>query len=298
MSPHTIKKLTGIQKNIFLYIINVCTARGALDTGNILSADLANASNCSFGSAKTSLNRLVDKHLVVRHQGKACRGGHMVLGITKEIQAAAIQAQKALFNPLKLSNTDNVTSNKMSNNGSYSSSIYNNKNTTTILPDEWKKIDFSSLSEIGFSETQLRQLYQSNATTPEIVQESINHFAYGLEYNPKLKTYPDPLNVLMGVLRKSGNWVEKNYVSPKERALQQLLERRQQESQRLQELEKKLIEEESKIWLNNLSNEEKERILSSMPKNSLMSKTLAEKANEGHLLNYFKTGVYGKKQQK
>ena len=95
----SIKKIAGIQKIIFLYVINVCSARGVLDTGNILSADLANAANCSVGSAKTSLIRLIEKQLILRLAGKASRGGHMVLGITKEIQAAAIQAQQALFNP-------------------------------------------------------------------------------------------------------------------------------------------------------------------------------------------------------
>jgi hypothetical protein len=284
-----IKKLTGLQKNIFLYIINVCSARGGLDTGPILSLDLANAANCTAGSAKTSLNRLVEKQVVMRHQGKACRGGHMVLGISKEIQAAAIQAQQALFNPLKSSYSDNVTGNITSNDAYSSSSIYN-KTTTTALPDEWKKIDISSLSDIGFTETQLRQLYQSNMTVPDIIQESICHFAYGLEHNPKLKTYSDPLNVLMGVLRKGGNWIEKNYISPKEQALVHLLEQKKREAERLQELEKKIVEQEFKIWLAKLDQREKENILKGAPpKDRMLSKEVSNRVDEGYLLQYFKT---------
>jgi len=286
----TIKKLTGIQKNIFLHIINICTLRGALDTGNILTSDLALAANCSFGSAKTSLIRLLDKKLIIRHQGKACRGGHMVLGITKEIQAGAIQAQKSLFNPLKTLNPDNITG----NNSSYSSSNSYNINTTTSLPSEWEQIDLTPLMHIGFSKTQLTQLFERQLNTPEIIQASINHFAFALDYNLKVKIYAEPLNVLMGVLRKGGVWFEKNYVSPKEKALSELLEHKKLEAERLQKLEKDLIEEGFKIWIAKLSVEEKEDILGAQPRSRLLSGVIAEKADRGHLFQHFMDNVHGK----
>ena len=256
----SVKKLAGIQKNIFLYVINVCSARGALDTGNILSADLANAANCSIGSAKTSLIRLVEKHLVLRLQGKASRGGHMVLGITKEIQSAAIQAQQALFNPLKMSQTDNATGNTTNNMGSYSSSIYKN-NITTSLPDEWRRINFQLLSHIGFSETQLKQLHDSNNTSPEVVQDAINRFAHSLEYNDKTKAYGEPLSVLMGVLRKGQRWVEPNYVPPKDLALRQLLDEKRKQKEQRDAMVKELLELEFPEWRKNLSDEQVKQIV-------------------------------------
>jgi hypothetical protein len=250
----TIKKLGGIQKNIFLYIINVCTARGILDTGNILASDLAGAGNCSTGSAKTSLIRLIEKRLIRRLQGKACRGGHMVLGITKETQAAAIQAQKLLFNPLKMNLTDNTSSNGTNNRDPYSSNSYKN-NITTSLPDEWKKINFDLLMHIGFSETQVRQLYESNMTTPEIVQDAINRFAYGLENTDKVKAYADPLNVLMGVLRKGQRWNDSNYIPPIELALRQMLEDKRKEKERYDAMIKDLVDLEFPAWREKLSEE-------------------------------------------
>lgn len=257
----SIKKLSGIQKNIFLYVINVCSARGSLDTGNILSVDLANAANCSIGSAKMSLIRLIEKQLVIRLQGKASRGGHMVLGITKEIQSAAIQAQQALFNPFKMSHTDNITGNTISNIGSYSSSIYKNNITTTALPDEWKQINFYSLEHIGFSETQIKQLHDSKMTSPDIVQDAINKFAYSLEYNDKVKAYSDPLNVLMGVLRKGQRWNEPNYVPPKELALRQLMDEKRKEKERLDAMIKELVDLEFPEWRKNLSEDQIKQIV-------------------------------------
>lgn len=278
-----IKKLTGIQKNIFLYVIDVCTARGALDTGHILSSDLAQSANCSLGSAKTSLNRIIEKRLVIRLEGKACRGGHLVLGITKEIQAAAIQAQQALFNPLKSAYSDNKTGNNSINISSYSSSSFsNNKNITTSLPDEWKKIDFEPLRNIGFSETQIKQLFESRSTTPEVVQESIKHFAFALENKEKVKDYRDPLNVLMGVMRKGQNWHETDYVSPQELALQKILEEKKRRKEKTDAMMKELIELEFPVWKKNLSEDEINQIV---PAHTL--KTNLTPAINASLRSYF-----------
>lgn len=244
----TIKKLSGIQKNIFYFVINVCSARGSLETGHILSTELACSANCSIGSAKTSLIRLIEKQLILRLQGKASRGGHMVLGVTKEVQSASIQAQQALFNPLKTTLTDNVLDNRTSNSRLYSSSSNNKNNTTTILPDEWKAIDYDLLTPIGFSESQLRQLYDSKTTTAEIVQDAINRFAYSLEHNTKTKSYTEPLNVLMGILRKGQRWNEPNYVSAKEKALQEIVEEKRRQKERQELMIKDLIELEFPTW--------------------------------------------------
>ncbi|MBA2655618.1 MAG: hypothetical protein H0U70_01375 [Tatlockia sp.] len=252
----SIKRLSGIQKNIFLFVINMCTARGMLDTGIVLSSDLANASNCSLGSAKTSLNRLIEKQLVTRLRGKSSRGGYMVLGISNEIQAAALQAQRILFNPLK---TDNNLGNIIDNSFLHNSS--NNINTNTNIPYEWEKIDTLPLQHIGFSDTQIRQLFESKSTVPDIVQDSINRFAYSLENNDKIKNYTDPLNVLMGVLRKGQRWNEPNYLSPKEIALRQMLEESRSRKEQEQNMIKELIELEFPDWRRKLTEEEINKIV-------------------------------------
>ncbi|MBV9576696.1 MAG: hypothetical protein JO149_08750 [Gammaproteobacteria bacterium] len=258
----SVKKLAGIQKNIFYYVISICSARCLLDTGNLLTSDLAIAVNCSIGSAKTSLIRLIEKQLIFRLQGKPSRGGHIVLGVTKQIQAAAIQAQQNLFNPLKISQKGNVIDNKSDNTVHYSSSNYKNiTTTTTSLPDDWKKINFEILQPIGFSETQLRQLCDSNMTTPEIVQDAIQRFAYSLEHSDKVKAYNDPLNVLMGVLRKGQRWIEPNYISPKELTLRQLVEEKRKQKEQRDAMMKELIELEFPDWRRKLTTDEIEKIV-------------------------------------
>jgi len=257
---NSIKKIAGIQKIIFLYIINLCSARGVLDTGNLLSSDLANAANCSTGSAKTSLIRLIEKQLILRLEGKPSRGGYMVLGITKEIQAAAIQAQRALFNPLKIQQLGNELGNELGNTSSYSSS---NKyiTTTTALPENWKKINYECLQAIGFSETQLHQLHDSHATNPEIIQDSINRFSFSLEHSDKVKAYNEPLNVLMGVLRKGQRWNEPNYISPQELALRQVLEDKRKQKEQYDAMIKELVDLEYPAWRKKLTDDEIKQIV-------------------------------------
>ena len=60
----------------------------------------------------------------------------------------------------------------------------------------------SLLEPQGFKKAHLLQL--KNVNIPEVVQESINHFAFALQHNEKVKTYQTPLNVFMSVLKKEG----------------------------------------------------------------------------------------------
>lgn len=259
----SIKQLHGIQKIIFDYVIKLCTNRGCLNTGNVFSQDLALLASCSIGSIKTSVIRLIEKKLIVRLNGKQCRGGYMVLGITHEILSAHLTAERC-----------SITDNKRDNIELYSSSYYKNKttNNTQALPDEWKEINIEPLRHIGFSELQLRQLFKSNMTEADIVQDSIYKFAFALEYNEKIRNYPNPLNVFMGVLRKGNVWIEANYVPPKVIALRELQEEKQKIKDECDAIIKKLVDLEFPEWKRNLTEVEIEAIV---PKNTLRLNTSA-----------------------
>ena len=140
---------------------------------------------------------------------------------------------------------------------------YNILNNIIInLKEEWKKIKVDLLSHIGFSEIHLLQLQDKNSNTPEIVQSSINHFAYGLKHNEKTKKYrEDALNVFMGILRKGQAWIESNYKSSQELALEELVEQRKKERERYNRRVEELIDLEFSDWHNKLSEQEIEEIV-------------------------------------
>ena len=98
-------------------------------------------------------------------------------------------------------------------------------------------------------------------TEPEIVQDSINRFAYSLDHNEKVKIYNDPLNVLIGVLRKGQRWNEPNYVPPKELALRQILDEKRKLKEQYDAMIKELVDIEFPNWRNKLTEEEIKQIV-------------------------------------
>jgi hypothetical protein len=304
-----VKKLSGLQEKIFFFMVELCLSRGLLDTGKIYTHDLASVANCSIGSAKTSIIRLLEKGVMQRRPGKSSRGGHIAIQFSQAIFQAALHVQQEKARQHIFQSTNSIKNNHLGNDlgnnlgNNLGNDLGNNpppissssiKTTTTALPENWENIDHSPLNHIGFHKTQIYQLYERELNTPEIIQESIHHFAFALENNPKAKAYDDPLNVIMGVLRKGGMWHEKNYVSPKEKALADLVEFKKQEAERLAILEKQLINEEFRLWQNNLDPIKKETILQAAPKSQYLSKTMMEKTYDAFLLEYFKNNIYQK----
>jgi hypothetical protein len=283
--------LSGHQKQIIRHITSHLKNRvGAPYEIDIFPHILAAKIKADLEVTRVTLKRLVHKNILIRLPGERGRNGCCKFRMYENV----VKICYSLFNdvPCDINLIGNEFENRNTNNLSYSSSYINK--TTTSLPDNWEQIDFSLLVDIGFSKTQLLQLFEKQLNDPQIIQESINHFAYALENNPKkMGAYNDPLNVFMGVMRKGQAWIEKNYISPREIALEQFYHLKKQEAERIVVLEKKVFEEEYKIWLQNISDVEKQRILSAAPPQmKMISNDIAEKINDGHLLQHFKNHIY------
>lgn len=124
--------------------------------------------------------------------------------------------------------------------------------------DPWEEIDFSSLESIGFNKKHLLQI--KNKTTPEIVQESINHFAYGLSHNKKTQGYPNPLATFISVLKRGEFWIEHNYQSPQELAKKKLLEIKKAELERIKIIEEEIYQVAFDEWKQSLNQKEIESL--------------------------------------
>lgn len=125
---------------------------------------------------------------------------------------------------------------------------------TDELSDPWEEIDFSSLESIGFNKKHLLQFKKK--TTPEIVQESINHFSYGLQYSKKTKDYSNPVATLITVLKRGEAWIEPNYQSAQEIAQLKILEIKKAELERKKAIEEELYKVAFEEWQQTLSKEE------------------------------------------
>lgn len=254
--------LSGKQKVIFDMVIEICSARNSLSTGPVQTASLASFAQTTTGTVKIMLARLIKKELLIRHPGKNAKGGYINLGITSRILD--------LVNSIKTSNKHNLFDSDIILSNRYQKDIcheYNSSSniiTTTLnkrfeqIPPEWENINFEPLAHIGFSKTQIKQII--GKSDPSVVQESINHFAFGLEYNPKFKKYEDPLNVLMGVLRKGQAWVETDYRSAIEIAQQKFLEAKRSEMERKKSLEEEAYKLALSEWDSGITEQERNKI--------------------------------------
>ena len=260
-----IKKLGGNEQKIFLYVVESCIARDGLSTGEIPGKIIMAAVGTSRNGMETAIKRLRKKELLSREKGKTGKNGLICLTLSEAVKNAAIkymhayQSEQAFFNQSSI-RVQNLQENRVQlgfNNPVYSSS---KRNITTALPDEWKKINFSPLESIGFTEQHLLDIFSANILDATVVQESIHHFAFGLEEG-RHKQYSDPLKVFIGRVRKGSAWIESNYESPKDRALKALYERKKAEKEKRDAMINEFIEIDFPEWRKKLSKEEIKEIV-------------------------------------
>ncbi len=262
----TLRKTAGHQQKIMAQITaHIKSMKEIVNVVDIHISTLSNRINTDKGTTRTSIKRLQKKSILLRAKGE--RGRH---GCTQVIVPDFIIKECLnLFEcqPFSLEEIGYKNGNENRNiDFIYSSSnIINTTTKNTEFPENWASINFEPLKEMGFAATQLKQLHSKELNTPEIIQESINHFAFGLKNNPKVKQYPEPLNVLMGVLRKGQAWVEPNYRSPQEIAQEQLIKSRKAERARLKQLEDDAYDLAFEEWQETLTVEQLEEI--APPKN-------------------------------
>ncbi len=279
-----ILNLNGLQKAVFFFVIQICHKRNCLSTGQISGKIFDSAISIKRNSRETSIKRLVNKRLITRNCGKPGLNGTINFKINKSIKQEAMRIFESKFFSLDTNIDWNVidlttnrnrvqirvqdSSEKAEQLGFNSdpNSISINNNTTTDLTEtgSWKKINIVPLEKIGFSGTQLKQLQSLNA--PDVVQESIHHFAYGLQHNKKTKAYDAPLNVLMGVLRKGEAWVESQYEPAQVIAQRDLLARKQAEREKLKALHDQAYNLAFETWQSGLSDTEQTQHIDAMTK--------------------------------
>ena len=182
----TISRLTGHQKKIFLFITDRCISRAMLSTGVIKGELLTQITSTTMKMVKTSIQRLVSKQLIVREKGKTGRGGFYSFKLSEIVRNAALEYKKmvGIDNQLGINRESFGSHLEIEKNGG------NKKVDKTLLPEEWKKINIYPLEDIGFNHNHLSDIFETRLADPQMVQESILHFAYGLEHeSAKYKQY-------------------------------------------------------------------------------------------------------------
>lgn len=249
--------LSGHQKNIFNFILNRCYARNELYSGNITIDELKTLTHTSNLMINTTIGRLREKELIIREKGKPGRGGYYRFSLRKEIMDAAL-----IFNSKESQYTQDVP--QYSGDKITADNLLPEINSYPhSFPEEWRMINFESLVEFGFNKAHLLQLYKEGKLNPEDIQDSIEHFAYDLKYNNKkseIKTLP--ISYFMGILKRVGYYnPPENYISPRDKVLNELLERKKKERDEREVKIKELITMYFEEWNLTLNEEEKAKII-------------------------------------
>ena len=297
----TFSNLAGLQRRLTKFVYDECKVARAKTTKQLSIEYIIKALNAPYFSIKATIQRLIKKGVIVRGGLKQGRGGWVTYGVSDLVFNEILRDEETEYKPstnlVQCSKIEQKPSTQPSTSlavDPVSSSYIINTTTTNCsldpqksnLPEIWQKVDIDILQNIGFSESHLKQLVEKNI--PECVEESLKHFAFGLLHNPKTKQYSDPLNVLMGVLRKGQAWVESNYKSQLEITTEEFLQRKKSEAERIGKLKDAVFSAEFQEWENTLSDEDKKTITLSGDKN------VPEKVN---LRLHFKTKVWPEKKK-
>ena len=248
--------LVGNQLKLMVCFFHICKNGGSLTTPPVTLSSLLKDSELSTkGLLKNTLIRLVKKEMLVRELGKTGTGGWSRYTLPKHV-----------YNDLNSMETGSTKSGERVAQrvaqrvaSAPSSSIYNkynNINTTTELPDDWKEINFFGLNDdIRFGKSQLLDIYEKTTLTPQQVERSLESFAATLK--KERGRFTEPLKVIIGRLRKNREWTAPpNYEFEEDRLLREQLDDARTRQERRSEIEKELLIAERENWKAELSSEE------------------------------------------
>lgn len=234
----TLKDLRSNPLKIAQYLFEVSKKNIENSTGKLTRSQITSNLQLSKDSVKTAIRFLTKNSLIEKIEFQTGKNGWSKFKITKKLfDEFNIAYDKGLLSPVSPSGNANSSSKKLNN--------------------DWDSIDIIPLKNIGLNQKHLVQLKSRNV--PEVVQESILHFAFGLKFNPKVQAYENPLAVLIGVLRKGEPWIEVNYKTAQEIAQEEVIKNLQQQKERLQKLQEDAFNLAFNSWYDELSDQQIEK---------------------------------------
>jgi predicted transcriptional regulator len=285
-------------------IFDECRTTGDLLSPPITLDRIAAHLESHKGTAKTIIFRLTQKGFLKREASATGRGGFTRFRLEKDLYQAILIREteyKRVTNGVQTGNkevTQRVTQRVTSAPSSSSVLDLENLKTTTseqeavengqvLLPSDWESVDFSSLTEFGFSRSHLIQLARHGKLSTSEVQDSIYFFAFDLKRNGKGRELKGPpVNFFMGILRKGLPYAPpENYESPETEARRRYIEGKRRLEDQRQADERELQELEFAEWGRGLSPEEINSLVPDVVRH-------APKAREHSLRAYFNETVW------
>jgi hypothetical protein len=263
----TFSSLVGLQKKLVVLIYNECKAARSKTTKNLSVEYISSVLKVPRGSIKTTIKRIEDKGFISRVSSKIGRGG-----------CTSYLVPDFLFQELLQHETEHKLDTNRTQTGHkpdtelnttlpvVSSYLLNTNYGSKDIPDSWKGMELTSLESIGFDFSHLVQIHRAYekspgiALSPELIQSSIDAFAFDLKNNDIEKKFKSSAaTVLLSLLKKGHPYnsiTPDKCISPVQDALnkhnQMLLVQRAKEQQLLQQIK----DTEFSVWIEELPEEE------------------------------------------
>lgn len=283
--------LEGIPKKIVDIIFEICRKYNIKETPPIPIAMLVRLCNEKKNSVIIARKRLTKAGIIITKEPANTRAtgrSAMLVYKLRDDLFEEIHDSLSLFMRNETINKKGTKYGTERGTEASSSSNYI-KPTTTELPQEWRKIDITPLNCINFGFIELKNIYRKcpNNINHEIVQDSINQFAFGLANNSdRYKTMNAPSAILVKTLSEGIPWKENGYISSEEK------QRLEKEEKAIKFLEQQFKEPKFFEWFNSLDEKEIDNLVPQGEKSStsyLVSKSIIQKE---YAQKYFEESIW------
>lgn len=254
-TPITYSSLVGLQRYTLLFLYQESRATRSRTTRELSLLHVSQSLNVRLGSVKTTLARLEQKRFIKRVTFKNGRGGWSQYELTDTIYNELLQLEtEHKLNTNRTQNghkMDTELNTELNTTPPSSSSNFNYKNTTTDeLAAEYEEVNFNALSHIGFTRSHLLQIVRRTDLPPQLIQDSIDAFAFDLEKNNKHQSFKkSPLEVFMGIIGKGMVYnAPENYQTPKQLNMKLYLEQKRIELENSRKLEEEALSVAFEEW--------------------------------------------------
>ncbi len=284
-----VKDLRGNPLKVIIYLINSISKDEPYITEKVNVTDIANNAKISRESAKTALKFLKKFELITRLYSHTGVHGWTTYKIKKEIIDDFTKQGLNTVSTGAINSSSYINTTTIKTNNSEDIKITETKNDEQ---SKWDEIDTTPLEHIGFNKRVIQNIKGLNKNSPEIIQDSINQFSFGLKNNGDAKKYEkNARDVLIGVLKEGRAWIEKNYKSPREIEVEQFLARKKEERERIKKLEEEMIQYEFEEWLPTINESQRNEIVGELQQSHMYSDKVKESIAKTRLLEHFKKNI-------
>lgn len=262
--------LAGKELKLLFFLCNLCIQNCSLRTPEVATNELNSLLNVNSNRLRNIILRITKKNLIkVVNRKCGANAAYRVFEFSKQVY------DKLLYK-LTAGNSLEDLGDQLSS-GMFSM-VRGNTDTTVNREQEFKNIDYSALSSIGFNQSHLIQVQREYQTKPSatlpfnIIQDSISAMAFDLKHNNVAKDFKiSPAAVLTSLLKRGIPYSSKTpekFKTPQQEAMDEFLSFQEKKNNLNKQRENRTKNLEFEKWQKDLT---EEKLLELCPESNVVA---------------------------